>query len=120
MNIDLNAFGAGIAALFMGAVGYIGGRGKRKATEATDIADQNAERAVLDANGALYNRLKERLDLLEAEVTRVRAELDVERRHGRKLENHIWTLRGLMREAGITPPPFDELELPGQNGVIGG
>ena len=119
MNVDLNALGAGAMAVIMGALGWIGGRGKRKAVEAADIAGENADKAVADAQGALYTRLKERLDLLEAEVTRVRAELDVERRHGRKLESYIWTLRGMMREANMTPPPFDELELPGQNGVVG-
>lgn len=119
MNVDLNAIGAGAAALFMGALGWFGGRRKRGAVDAADIAVENADKAVADAQGALYTRLKERLDLLEAEVTRVRAELDVERRHGRKLENYVWTLRGLMREAGMTPPPFEELELPGKDGLVG-
>lgn len=72
------------------------------------VAAAKADVAVSDAESTLYNRLRERLDALETDVTRLRSELDTERKHGRKLERHIWRLEGLMRKANIEPPPFDD------------
>lgn len=70
------------------------------------VAQSKAQSSVADAEGSLYNRLRERLDALETDVTRLRTELDKEREHGRKLERHIWKLEGIMRKADLTPPEF--------------
>ena len=102
--IDWAVIGTGLGALATNAITYFMTKGKRKAADAVDIA-------VADAESTLYNRLRERLDALEGDVTKLRGELDTERKHGRKLERHIWRLEGLMRKAGVEPPPFDDDEM---------
>lgn len=72
------------------------------------VAAAKADSAVSDAESTLYNRLRERLDALETDVTRLRSELDAERKHGRNLEIKVWRLERFIREMGKEPPKFDD------------
>lgn len=96
--------------IVLGIGGWFMGRSKRKSDAAVTTAQANADVAMADAEGTLYRRLREDLDAMRADVDRLRAELDTERKHGRKLEQHIWRLERLMREKGLTPPPLDDGE----------
>jgi hypothetical protein len=64
-------------------------------------AASGAAIAVADAEGALYKRLTDRLNLLEADVSRLNTQL-------RAAWRHIWQLETIMRKAGMEPPPFEE------------
>lgn len=77
-----------------------------------DVAESNADRTVADAQQTVYKLLSDRLTTLEAEVRSQRTELDRERAHNRLLTLHIWKLEGLMRKAGLEPPPFDDTAEP--------
>jgi hypothetical protein len=78
-----------------------------------EIASANASASVSDAEGSLYQRLREELDALRNDINRLRSDLDIERRHSRRLELHVWKLERLMRAGGLEPPPFvDEDEVP--------
>ena len=94
----------------LAAGSWVLGRGKRKSEAAVSTAQANAEVAIADAEGTLYRRLREDLDAMRADLNRLRSELDTERKHGRKLERHIWRLERLMRDKGLEPPPFVEDE----------
>ena len=99
MTFDWSTIGAGIAAAVTGAVGWLAGRQKR-ATEATE---EKAERDVIE--------------LLRKEVERLSVRVaGLEGREGR-LIRHVYRLEGLMRGAGMEPPPFD---IDGQPIKIGG
>lgn len=89
-----------------GFVGWYTSRKPRQSAIDTAIAQAKAQGSIADAEGTLYNRLRERLDALEGDVTRLRTELDKEREHGRKMERHIWSLETIMRKAGLEPPVF--------------
>ncbi len=104
MAIDWTLVGAGVIGLATSIGAYFKGQGARSVGAATD----GAGIAVADAETALYNRLRERLDSLEGDVTTLRSELDTERRRGRALERHIWRLEVLMRKAGIEPPQLED------------
>jgi len=99
----------------IGSIGLVAGgiwavwqnRLKTAAQTRAEVAESNASTAVADAQQTVYNLLKERVTTLETDMRAVRAELAEERSHSRKLVEHIWTLEGLMRDAGITPPPFN-------------
>jgi hypothetical protein len=94
--------------IVLGVGGWFAGRAKRGAETKAEVAQSNKDAEIADAEGALYRRLREDLDALRGDVNRLRAELDSERTHGRKLERHVWKLEGLMRKAGLEPPPFED------------
>lgn len=109
-GIDWTAVGTAIGSIGVLAGGVWAAWQRKKTTEAqtrADVAESNASATVADAQQTVYNLLKERVTTLEADMRSVRAELAEERSHSRKLVEHIWTLEGLMRDAGITPPPFN-------------
>lgn len=108
MVLEWDKIGAAITGLVIGIGGFFGGRVTRKADTGAEVAQANAAASVADAEGTLYNRLREEIDALRNDVSRLRADLDVERRHGRALELHVWKLERIMRDAGLTPPPFVE------------
>ncbi|WP_408953037.1 hypothetical protein [Lysobacter sp. Hz 25] len=113
-GIDWAAVGASVAAVGAVAGGiWAAWQNKLKTAAQTraEVAESNASTAVADAQQTVYNLLKERVTTLENDMRTVRQELAEERSHSRKLVEHIWTLEGLMREAGMTPPPFN----PGSN-----
>ena len=111
---DWGAIGGAIAAIGAVATGAWAWWVKRSETAAkarANVAEANAETTVADAQGALYRLLAERLTTLEAEMQAVRAELNAERQHSRKLEVKAWQLElhvgkleTLMRAAGMEPP----------------
>lgn len=108
MSIDWNQVGTAAGGILLAIGTFFAGRGKRAAEGKAEVAQSNKEAEIADAEGALYRRLREDMDALRSDVNRLRTELDAERTHGRKLERHIWKLEGLMRKAGIEPPPFME------------
>ncbi|QWF19288.1 hypothetical protein [Lysobacter capsici] len=108
--IDWAAVGTAIGSVGVLAGGIWAAWQRKKTTEAqtrADVAESNASATVADAQQTVYNLLKERVTTLEADMRSVRAELAEERSHSRKLVEHIWNLEGLMRDAGLTPPPFN-------------
>jgi hypothetical protein len=80
-------------------------------TRAT-VAENNAETTVADAQRIVYQTLVDRVTTLETEQRTMRAELAAERSHNRQLVLHIWKLEGLMRAAGLNPPPFEDAGIP--------
>lgn len=109
-GLDWAAVGAALAAVGAVAGGiWAAWQNKLKTAAQTraEVAESNASTAVADAQQTVYNLLKERVTTLENDMRTVRQELAEERSHSRKLVEHIWTLEGLMREAGMTPPPFN-------------
>ena len=81
---------------------------RAQAQTRADVAESGADLAVADAQRIVYTTLVERVTTLENEVRSMREELAGERRHNRMLVLHIWKLEGLMRKAGLDPPPFDD------------
>lgn len=113
--IDWNQLGGAIAAATVTGGTLAGGawawwqrHQKVQAQTRADIAESNADRAVADSQQTVYKMLTDRVGTLEAEVRGMRAELAAERAHNRQLVLHIWKLEGLMRKAGIEPPPFED------------
>jgi hypothetical protein len=68
------------------------------------VAQLRSDESMSDAEGTLYKRLREEIDALRQDLSRMRAELDIERKHGRKMEKHIWVLERMLRDAGLDPP----------------
>lgn len=87
--IDWQTVGAGIGGLFVGAMSYFAGRGKRQ------VADTKA-----DAEVDVVTLLRQEVERLSERVK------GLEAREGR-LIRHVYRLEGLMRGHGIEPPPFD-------------
>jgi uncharacterized membrane protein len=85
-------------------------RKPRQAQIDSAVAEARAEVAMSNATETQYRGLREDLDMLRRDITALRAELDVERKHGRKLERHIAQLESLMRKNGLEPPPFAEMD----------
>lgn len=110
MTVDWTAIWGVVGPAVVGLATWLRMRKPNEAKVAAAVAAARSEAAISDAEGALYTRLREDMDALRGDVNRLRAELDAERTHGRKLERHIWKLEGLMRKAGLEPPPFDEAE----------
>lgn len=98
--------GPAVAGLAM----YLKTRKPRQAELDAAVAGARAETSIASATETQYRGLREDLDMLRRDITALRAELDVERKHGRKLEKHIWLLEGLMRKNGIEPPAFSDAE----------
>lgn len=107
-NPDWPSIGIALSGIFVGIAGWIKDRKTGKADDKAEIAQSNASAAVADAEGTIYNRLREEIDALRNDVNRLRSDLDQERRHSRALELHVWKLERIMRDAGLTPPPFVE------------
>lgn len=109
MSVDWTAIGTAFATLGLIASGFWAAwqrRAKVQAETRASVADHDRDAAVADAQGAVYKMLLERVQTLENEVRAMRLENASERAHNRKLVLHIWKLEGLMRKAGIDPPPF--------------
>lgn len=113
MNLDWTAIWGVLGPAVVGLGTWLKMRKPNQAKIDAAVSQARAEGAISDAEGALYRRLREDLDAVRGDLARLRAELDTERTHGRKLERHIWRLEGLMRKAGIEPPMFDEAEAGG-------
>lgn len=109
-NLDWSAVWGIVGPAVVGLATWLKMRKPNQAKIDAAVAASRADEAVSDAEGALYRRLREDMDALRGDVNRLRAELDAERKHGRKLERHIWRLERLMREANLTPPPFDDTD----------
>lgn len=118
---DWNAIGTAVAAVVL-TVGTMAGGAwawwqknqRNQAATRADVAESNAEKTVADAQQTVYKLLVERLAALEKEsiaqredLRAVRTELDAAQSHSRALVLHVWKLEGMMRLAGLTPPPFD-------------
>jgi hypothetical protein len=73
-----------------------------------DVAQSVADRSVADADAALYNKLKERLDAMDREVIALKADRDRMDLHLQFLRRHIWKMEKIMIQQGIEPPVFDE------------
>lgn len=113
MSLDWQAIGTALGAVGMVAGGIWAWWLKNQRSQANtraEVAEAGAERAVADAQQTVYKLLTQRVETLEQEMRAVRAELDAERKHSRRLEMHIWRLERLMRNAGIEPPPFPDDE----------
>lgn len=106
--MDWVAIWAVLGPAIAGLGGWLITRKPRQSAIDAAIAQAKAQGSIADAEGTLYNRLRERLDALEGDVTRLRTELDKEREHGRKMERHIWSLETIMRKAGLEPPVFTD------------
>lgn len=87
--IDWQAFGTAVGGLVIGA----GGVGLWWRKQRVEGAEAGAQVTVIDLMRQEVERLSSRLSALEA-------------REGRMIR-HIYRLEGLMRAAGIEPPPFD-------------
>jgi ATP-dependent protease HslVU (ClpYQ) peptidase subunit len=107
MSVDWNAVGQAAGLIGTGIVTFLLGRGRRKAADSVVEANARTEVSIADAEGTLYERLKEDVRSLSDDVKRMRDEIANERRRSRRLEDHIRRLEGAMRRAGIEPPPFD-------------
>lgn len=110
MNADFSDIGAIVAAAAAIATGAWAWWLKNRRAVADTVADEAAsaaQAAVADAQRVVYQLLQDRLTALESEMRVVRGELQDERRRGRRLELHIFTLEGLMRAASLAPPVFD-------------
>lgn len=108
MIFDWSAIGTGIAMAVTGITTWFVQRKSNGAKQAASVAASGSDKAIADAESILYNRLRERLDSLEKDVTNLRSQLDVERKHSRSLEIHVWRLENIMRKANLEPPVFVE------------
>jgi hypothetical protein len=97
--MTLEVLAGGIASVIALVVGYLW---KFKPF----VSAAKADSAANEAEAAMYLRLRSDIDALSGDVHRLRAELDRERTHCRNLEQYVWQLQGLMRHAGIEPPPM--------------
>lgn len=114
-TFDWSKIGLALSGLAGGVGAYFVGRKKRTALDGAEIAQANASTSASDAESTLYHRLREEIDALRNDVSRLRSDLDTERRHSRQLELYVWQLQRLMAEKGIEVPPFlgDAAALPG-------
>src|SRR5690606_22494364 len=77
-------------------------------------ASTDASVAVSDTTEQMFKLMTARLAALEADYSSLRAELIEERKHSRSLDMrvqqyqiHMMKLEALMRDKGLTPPPFE-------------
>lgn len=89
MSIDWAALGTAAGGLIIGIGSFLAGRGKRQ------VADARA-----DAEVDVVTLLRQEIERLSSRVA------GLESREGRMIR-HIYRLEGLMRGAGIEPPPFE-------------
>ena len=109
MGIDWQQVGGYLSAVGLCATGAWAWflKHQRAAAETrAEVAESDAGRTVADAQSTVYKLLQDRLTTVENDVRTLRQELAAERAHSRRLELHIWKLEGLMRKAGMEPPPF--------------
>lgn len=106
-SIDWETVGGGLIAVGLGALAWWKNRQKTDAQDRAATAESNADATVADAQSTIYKLLTERVVTLESDMRAVREELSAERKHSRKLEQHIWKLENLMRTAGMEPPVFE-------------
>lgn len=111
MSLDWTAIWGVIGPALAGLATFLATRKPNKAKLDAAVAQAKADGSAADAEGTLYRRLREDVDALSGDVKRLRAELDTERTHSRKLERHIYRLERLMRNAGIEPPELHEEDL---------
>jgi len=111
-SIDWGVLGTAIGGIVMGIGAYVSGRKSGRARTHADQAASGADYAMSTAETSLYEQFRTRLDDLEKDISKLRAELDIERRQGRALEIHIWKLERLMRAANIEPPEFEHPHTP--------
>lgn len=118
MEIDWTQLGTGIAGLVTGCGVAILGLYKfaikhrsRMTEQEADVAANQAERSVADAQKLVYDSLMSRIQALETDVGTVRNELAEERRVSRalaarnlQLELHVKHLEFLMKASGIDVP----------------
>ena len=111
-QLDMDKVGIAIVGLFTSIGTFFAGRQKRAANDVAEIAADKASASISDAEGTLYTRLREEIDALRNDVSRLRSDLDTERRHSRQLELYVWQSdegrqrQRLVAEKGITVPPF--------------
>lgn len=70
------------------------------------VAEDSARSAVADAQKTVYETLVNRVAMLETDVTKLRDDLQAERKLSRSLQVHVMRLEDMMRKAGMEPPPF--------------
>jgi hypothetical protein len=100
MAIDWSAVGGAAAAILTGVGGWLMGRKPNQAKIDAAVSAARAETVNSDSTSAA-------VALLRAEVERLSSRVQaLEGREGR-LIRHVYRLEGLMRGAGIEPPPFD-------------
>lgn len=68
-------------------------------------ASNGAEVAVAAGQETLFNLMRQRLELVEAEIVQLRSELAVERGRNRDMELYVFQLQNMMAENGISVPP---------------
>jgi hypothetical protein len=111
MAVDVSTVGTGLgamAAILTGAWAWWQKNQRAQAQTRAEVAMADAGRAIADANGEVYKLVTERLRAVEADIERLRDELNHERRRSRAMELHIIRLENLMRRAGIEPPAFED------------
>lgn len=69
-------------------------------------ANQRQDVAAADAGTDVIGILREEVGRLSVRVKACEEELQHERQHGRQLEQYIWQLQALMRDANIVVPPM--------------
>lgn len=107
MDLDWNVVGTAIAGVAAVATGIWGGilKFKKSVAEAkADVATARSEQTVADAQGKVYELLKDRLVAVEAKVEQLEKKVAARDETIRQLHKHISRLEQLMREAGIEPP----------------
>src|SRR3970040_593759 len=112
--IDWTATWGVVGPAIFGLGTWLATRKPSKAKVDAAVAQSKADAAVADAEGEIYVRLRKELDAMHrdigkprTELGQTRSELDATRAHSRRQDNYIWQLILLLRERGITPPPFD-------------
>ena len=97
-NLAPAAGGGVLATVILSALAYI--------TRKSWYANQRQDVAAADAGTDVIGILREEVSRLAARVKSCEEALDHERAHGRQLEQYIWQLQALMREANIVVPPM--------------
>lgn len=98
--IDWTAIWGVVGPAVVGLATWLKMRKPNQAKVEAAIAAARVETATANAENTVVTLLREEVQRLSARVT------SIERREG-KLIRHIYRLEGLMRGAGIEPPPFD-------------
>lgn len=93
--LGLGAFGAALWGLY-----------ERVVRMRVEKANNGASVAVSEGTETLFALMKQRLEALEAEVSKLRSELEIERSHRRDTEEYVFELQDLMRGKGIPVPAF--------------
>lgn len=100
MSIDWASIGTAAAGILTGIGLWITGRKKNAASTDAAVARAKAEGAAAGAETSVIELMRQEVKRLGDRVAAL------ESREGR-LIRHVYRLEGLMRGAGIEPPPFD-------------